>query len=91
MCNRAYLLVLASLVVTPTLAWGADAPATRTAPAGSDLASSPAEWTFEAAGKCWNAMTKPIQHVGVPGCQWQVGVYYNGALLFGDLLHWKPP
>ncbi|MCC6445407.1 MAG: hypothetical protein IT210_18345 [Armatimonadetes bacterium] len=45
------------------------------------------EWTFEAARQCWPAMTKAVQHVGVPGCQWQAGVYWDGALIIGQTLH----
>jgi hypothetical protein len=44
------------------------------------------EWTLEQARKCWTPMTKSVQHVGVPGCQWQVGVFWDGALLFGQTL-----
>jgi hypothetical protein len=85
MSNRGCMLVLAALAVRSARGWGADVPAT------PDTTPQQGEWTFEAAGECWTPMTKPIQHVGIPGCQWQAGVYYNGALLFGDLLHWKPP
>jgi hypothetical protein len=49
------------------------------------------EWTLEEALKCWDPMTKPVQHVGVPGCENQVGVYADGSLLFGDLLHCGKP
>jgi hypothetical protein len=44
------------------------------------------EWTMEAARQQWPAMTKSVQNVGVPGCQWQVGVFWDGALLFGQTL-----
>jgi hypothetical protein len=44
------------------------------------------EWTLEAARQQWPPMTKSVQNVGVPGCQWQVGVFWDGALLFGQTL-----
>jgi hypothetical protein len=44
------------------------------------------EWTLEQARKQWAPMTKSVQNVGVPGCQWQVGVFWDGALLFGQTL-----
>ncbi|MCC6124559.1 MAG: hypothetical protein IT426_06340 [Pirellulales bacterium] len=44
------------------------------------------EWTLEHARKQWEPMTKSVQNVGVPGCQWQVGVFWDGALLFGQTL-----
>jgi len=43
------------------------------------------EWTFEEAQKHWKRMTKAVQHVGVPGCQWQVAVLWDGSLVFGPL------
>ena len=51
---------------------------------GSGAAS--AEWTLEAAMKEWPPMRKPIQHVGVPGHEWQTGVYWDGSLLCGPTL-----
>ena len=41
------------------------------------------EWTFEAAQRCWSPMVHPIQHVGVPGYTLQVGMTWDGSLLFG--------
>jgi hypothetical protein len=43
------------------------------------------EWTFERAKQHWAPMTKAIQHVGVPGHQWQAGVLWDGSLAFGPL------
>ncbi|MBI2301033.1 MAG: hypothetical protein HYU66_19145 [Armatimonadetes bacterium] len=47
--------------------------------------SAPAEWTLEQARKCWKPMVRAVQHVGVPGYQFQAGVMWDGALLFGPL------
>jgi hypothetical protein len=44
-----------------------------------------AEWTLEQARKCWKPMTHAVQHVGVPGYEFQTGVMWDGALLFGPL------
>ena len=44
-----------------------------------------AEWTLEQARKCWKPMTRAVQHVGVPGYEFQTGVMWDGALLFGPL------
>jgi hypothetical protein len=44
-----------------------------------------AEWTIEQARKCWKPMTRAVQHVGVPGYQFQTGVMWDGALMFGPL------
>ncbi len=44
------------------------------------------EWTMESARQQWPAMTQSVEHVGVPGCQWQVGVFWDGAMLFGQTL-----
>jgi hypothetical protein len=41
------------------------------------------EWTLERARKEWKPMTRGVQHVGVPGHEWQTGVLWNGALFFG--------
>jgi hypothetical protein len=41
------------------------------------------EWTFERARQVWKPMTRAIQHVGVPGYQWQAGVLWDGSLFFG--------
>jgi hypothetical protein len=50
--------------------------------AGDDV---PTEWTLEQARKCWKPMTRAVQHVGVPGYQFQAGVMWDGALVFGPL------
>lgn len=42
---------------------------------------------MEVALRQWAPMSRPVQHVGVPGCQWQAGVYWNGSLIFGQILH----
>jgi hypothetical protein len=41
---------------------------------------------MESARQQWPPMTKSVQNIGVPGCQWQVGVFWDGALLFGQTL-----
>jgi hypothetical protein len=50
------------------------------APAADDPS---AEWTLEQARKCWKPMTRAVQHVGVPGYEFQTGVMWDGALVFG--------
>jgi len=40
---------------------------------------------LEEAKKLWKPMTRAVQHVGVPGYQWQAGVFWDGSLLFGPL------
>lgn len=48
--------------------------------------SAPAsEWTFEEAQKHWQPMTRAVQHVGVPGYEWQAAVLWDGSLVFGPL------
>ena len=41
---------------------------------------------MESARQQWPAMTQSVENVGVPGCQWQVGVFWDGAMLFGQTL-----
>lgn len=41
------------------------------------------EWTSEAAEKLWKPMTRAVQHVGVPGYDWQAAVLWDGSLVFG--------
>ncbi len=43
------------------------------------------EWTLEEAEKYWRPMTRAVQHVGVPGHEWQAGVLWDGAMVFGPL------
>ena len=43
------------------------------------------EWTMEAAQACWRPMVRPVQHVGVPGYQFQAAVLWDGSLVFGPL------
>jgi hypothetical protein len=43
------------------------------------------EWTFEEAKKQWTPMVRPVQHIGVPGYQFQTGVMWDGSLVFGPL------
>ncbi|MFI5386482.1 MAG: hypothetical protein ACHQ50_10225, partial [Fimbriimonadales bacterium] len=43
------------------------------------------EWTLDQARKGWKPMVHPIQHVGVPGYEFQTGVIWDGALVFGPL------
>ncbi|MCC6126932.1 MAG: hypothetical protein IT426_18360 [Pirellulales bacterium] len=47
--------------------------------------TEPSEWTIEQARLCWKPMTRAVQHVGVPGYQFQTGVTWDGALVFGPL------
>ena len=44
-----------------------------------------AEWTLEDAQKYWNPMTRLVQHVGVPGYEWQAGVLWDGGVLIGPV------
>ncbi|MFZ1932584.1 MAG: hypothetical protein WCB27_09575 [Thermoguttaceae bacterium] len=44
-----------------------------------------AKWTLEQARKCWKPMSRAVQHVGVPGYEFQTGVMWDGALVFGPL------
>lgn len=41
------------------------------------------EWDFERAAGEWTPQTKAMQHVGVPGYQWQTAVMWDGSLAFG--------
>jgi hypothetical protein len=41
------------------------------------------EWTSERAEKLWSPMVRPVQHVGIPGYQFQTGVMWDGSLIFG--------
>jgi hypothetical protein len=52
----------------------------------SNTENSASEWTMESARREWPRMTQSVQNVGVPGCQWQAGVFWDGALLFGQTL-----
>lgn len=47
------------------------------------------EWTFAEARKHWKPMTRAVQHVGVPGYQFQTGVLWDGSLVFGPLHFWN--
>jgi hypothetical protein len=51
--------------------------------AGED---GPSACTLEQARRCWKPMTRAVQHVGVPGYQFQTGVMWDGALVFGPLM-----
>ena len=56
------------------------------APAGREpQATHDREWTQEEAGKLWQPMTRAVQHVGVPGHEWQAGVLWDGSIVFGPL------
>jgi hypothetical protein len=53
------------------------------------VSSGPAlEWTLDRAKKLWKPMTRAVQHVGVPGHQWQASVLWDGSLFFGPQL-WR--
>lgn len=54
-----------------------------TMPVASGSAGTDSEWTFEAARQQWHPMIRPVQHVGVPGYQWQTAVFWDGSLVFG--------
>lgn len=56
-----------------------------TAAEAGGSAGEGAEWTFERAQKQWKPMTRAVQHVGVPGHEWQAGVLWDGSLLFGPI------
>ncbi|MBE7559395.1 hypothetical protein HS125_10750 [bacterium] len=45
----------------------------------------PAEWTFEQAKAAWKPMVRPVQHVGVPGYNFQTAVLWNGASVCGPI------
>lgn len=49
------------------------------------MAEVPMEWTFEEARKQWQPMVRAVQHVGVPGYQFQAGVLWDGAVVCGPL------
>ena len=38
------------------------------------------EWDLKRAEKEWVPQTRPVQHVGVPGYQWQTAVMWDGSL-----------
>jgi hypothetical protein len=42
----------------------------------------PGEWTLEEARKHWKPMVRPVQHVGLPGYQFQAGVLWDGSLVY---------
>ncbi len=70
------------------IAAGSNVDAALSAPSGS-LVDTPlerhSEWTFEAARQLWTPMKTPVQHVGVPGFEWQIGVLWDGGLVCGPL------
>jgi hypothetical protein len=43
------------------------------------------EWTSEQALACWKPMVRPVEHVGIPGYEFQTGVLWDGSLVFGPL------
>lgn len=49
------------------------------------MAEIPTEWTFEEARKQWKPTVRPVQHVGVPGYQFQAGVLWDGSVVCGPL------
>ncbi len=49
------------------------------------LAMLQSEWTMEQAQKIWTPMTRAVEHVGVPGYQFQTAVLWDGSLVFGPL------
>lgn len=46
---------------------------------------SPGDWTLERARALWSPMVRPVEHVGVPGYDFQCGVLWDGGLVFGPL------
>src|ERR1017187_10384837 len=64
--------------------------AVATSPAGSEPERrADQEWTWEEARKLWKPMTRAVQHVGVPGYEWQAGVLWDGSLVFGPLAEFR--
>ncbi len=61
------------------------APFARSLQNGGPQPEQNTEWTLEEAKRVWKPMTRAVQHVGVPGHEWQAGVFWDGALLFGPL------
>lgn len=49
----------------------------------SSLGNKQSEWTFEQAKARWKPLVRPVMHVGIPGYQWQTGVFWDGNLVFG--------
>jgi hypothetical protein len=47
------------------------------------MKTAPPEWDFARAAPLWTPQTKAVQHVGVPGYQWQTAVLWDGSLAFG--------
>ncbi len=54
----------------------------RRAPAAEN---APPEWTLDEARKHWQPMVRPVQHVGIPGYQFQAAMLWDGSLVFGPL------
>jgi hypothetical protein len=69
-----FFRVLVGLSLVPVLWCGASA-----------AENAESEWTLEQARRCWKPMTRAVEHVGVPGYQFQTGVMWDGALVFGPL------
>lgn len=41
------------------------------------------EYTFDRAIENWQLPRRGVIHIGIPGYQWQAGVFWDGSLLFG--------
>ena len=71
------------MVGAATLLLAILSPATRQGAAGERTASaerSNGEWTFDRAKQVWSPMVRPVQHVGIPGHQFQTAVMWDGSL-----------
>src|ERR1700730_13200090 len=78
--------ILQGMLATPGVPLVAPRLCLATNAANKDLPPQSAhEWTLEEAQECWQPMNRAVQHVGVPGHEWQAAVLWNGALVFGPL------
>jgi hypothetical protein len=81
-------ILAAGVAVSPAFDLG---PSVDPSSGEAPIAHESGEWTFERAQRLWQPMTRAIQHVGVPGHQWQGGVFWDGSLLFGPLAYRDSP
>ena len=70
-CSRGLLTTAVGLAAVTSIVSGASA--------------EDQEWTLERARDTWRPMVHPVEHVGVPGYQFQAGVMWDGSLVFGPL------
>jgi len=81
-------ITAAGVAVSPGLGGG---PSVDSSSLRVSTARESGEWTFERAQRLWQPMTRAIQHVGVPGYQWQAGVVWDGSRLFGPSAYRDSP